>query len=846
MASRVLLSGVLALAAPAASVDFARQVEPIFRARCQVCHGPEVQQNGLRLDRRADALRGGYSGPVIVPGASAESKLIRLVSGADPKLIMPPVGPRLAAAEVAALRAWIDQGAVWPESGEAAEVRPKLSRHWSFQPVVRREPPAVRLKARVRNPIDAFVLARLDKEAIDPSPEADRITLFRRLSLDLVGLPPARAEMAEFLADTRPDAYERAVDRLLASPHYGEKWARHWLDLARYADSDGYESDLPRPHAWRYRQWVIEALNRDLPFDQFTIEQLAGDLLPNAAIEQKVAAGFHRNTLTNREGGVDTEQFRVEQVIDRTNTLGTVWLGLSVNCTQCHDHKYDPITQKEYYQLYAFFNTMQESDLDAPLPGEMGPYLAARPSWETRRRALLEEYPMAELQKEWEENLRYTAANPGQSAAWDRAWKFLGNGLSGFQGMILLEEALRTAKQREQLTDYLIQRFNEGFGKERAAAAKIDELRKKLKEVDATRPVVSQAQSVAEFGEPRRTRLLVRGDFRNPGMEVTPAVPAVLDALPKEPKPSRLTLARWVVDRNNPLTARVTVNRMWQELFGRGLVRTSEDFGAQGERPSHPELLDWLASEFMDRGWSMKQMHRLIVTSATYRQASRVRPELESRDPDNILIARQARLRLPAELVRDSALYAAGLLNTAIGGRSIRPPLPKGVAELGYAGGIRWEETKGPERYRRGLYIHFQRTVPYPALMNFDTPDAFLSCSRRQRTNTPLQALNLLNEPMFFEAAQGLALRVLKEAPAGFASRLGYAWELCVARRPEPREVGRMAALFEKQVDILRGEAKEAAALFPHPVDGVEPVEAAAWAAAARVLLNLDEFLHRE
>ncbi|MBI3697397.1 MAG: PSD1 domain-containing protein [Acidobacteria bacterium] len=836
--SGLFLLGLIAAAAdgpllpPAANIraDFARDIEPILKARCQVCHGPQQQMNGLRLDRGEDALRGGKSGPVILPGKSAESKLIQFVAGQK----MPPVGSKLTAAEVGILRAWIDQGAKWP----------KAEPHWAFQKIRRPELPAIRKQAWTQNPIDRFVLARLEAEGIEPSPEADRRTLLRRLSLDLIGLPPKPEETAEFLTDPRPDAYQHVVDRLLASPHYGEKWARHWLDLARYADSDGYESDLPRPHAWRYRQWVIEALNRDLPFDRFTIEQLAGDLLPNATIEQKVATGFNRNTLTNREGGVDTEQFRVEEVFDRTNTLGTVWLGLTVGCAQCHDHKYDPISQKEYYRLFAFFNPAHELDIDAPLPGEIGPYLARRPEYAAKRRALLEEYGIPELQAEWEHKLLEAAANPGQSAEWDKAWKYLGNNMVGGQAIVKLDPAQRTEKQRDQIADYFIARFGDAFGKERLAKEKIDELRKKLKELKP--PEVSMAQTLAEFGERRRTHVLHRGDFRDPGEEVTPGTPAVLASPPPGSPPSRLTLARWLVSPENPLTARVTVNRMWQEFFGRGLVRTSEDFGTQGERPSHPALLDWLASEFMDRGWSMKHMHRLIVTSATYRQSSRSRPEIDSRDPDNVLVARQSRLRLPAELIRDSALAVSGLLNPAIGGRSVRPPLPAGVAQLGYASGVKWEETQGPDRYRRGLYIHFQRTVPFPQLMNFDAPDAYLACSRRQRSNTPLQALDLLNDPVFFEASQALALRLLREVPGGFASRFGYGFELCLSRRPTARETERMAAYFEKQVDILRNDPKEAQALFPHALDGVDPAEAAAWAAAGRVLLNLDEFIHRE
>jgi hypothetical protein len=710
--------------------------------------------------------------------------------------------------------------------------------HWSFERIGKPEPPAVSNSAWTRNPIDAFVLARLEKEEIRPSPEADKATLLRRLSLDLTGLPPAARELTDFLADSSPGAYERAVERLLASPHFGEKWGRHWLDLARYADSDGYESDLPRPHAWRYRQWVIDALNRDMPFDQFTIEQMAGDLLPGATVEQRVATGFHRNTLTNREGGVDTEQFRVEQVFDRTNTLGSVWLGLSVGCAQCHDHKFDPISQKEYYQLFAFFNTAREEDIDAPLPGELGPLLKLDPEYETKRRAFLEEYGLDSLQRDWEQKMLHAAKNPGESDEWDTAWKFFGNNTVGGQPVLRLDPAKRTNSQRRMIEDFFVRT---GLGKMGLEKARLEEIRKKFRALQAEAPAISRAQVVAEAFEPPKSHILLGGDFLAKGIEVEAAVPQVLPDLP-EGKRDRLALARWLVSRDNPLTARVTVNRIWQELFGRGLVGSSDDFGTQGEKPSHPELLDWLAAEFMDNGWSAKSMIRLIVTSSTYRQTSNARPDIQ--DPGNLLLARQGRLRLPAELVRDSALAAGGLLNTAVGGRSIRPPQPKGVAELGYADGIKWEETKGIERYRRGLYIHFQRTVPYPQLAIFDAPGANLSCSRRERSNTPLQALNLLNDPVFFEAAQGLALRVLREAPPGFRDRLNHAYRLCYGRPASPREADRLAGYFEQQRAAM--PSGDALKLLPVPPEGIEPEAAAAWTLVARVLLNSDEFIHRE
>jgi hypothetical protein len=636
------------------------------------------------------------------------------------------------------------------------------------------------------------------------------------------------------------------VDRLFDSPHYGEKWARHWLDLARYADSDGYEKDRSRPWAWRYRQWVIEALNRDMPFDEFTIEQIAGDLLPNSTTDQRIATGFHRNTLTNREGGTDTEQFRDEQVIDRTNTLGTVWLGLTVGCAQCHDHKYDPISQKEYYQLFAFLNTAEEVNIDAPLPGELGPYLAARPAYEKKLGELMAQYKVPELQVDFEQKLRFAAANPGKHPDWDFAYNGFHIMVDNGARILAMDPARRTPRQQDTLTRYFIDEYHGLITNERWEEIKFKELQASLKHLDATLPPLTEAPVIAESAEPPRTYVHVRGDYRSKGIEVRLGTPAVLPPLPEGPEPPRLKFARWLVSRDNPLTARVAVNRMWQELFGRGIVRTSEDFGSQGEKPSHPELLDWLAVEFMDRGWSMKQTQRLIVTSATYRQSSNARPELSARDPDNALLARQSRLRLPGELIRDQALAAGGLLNPVIGGRSVRPPQPKGVSELSYRDSVKWPESQGPDRYRRGLYIHFQRTTPYPMLMNFDAPNSNLTCSRRQRSNTPLQALNLMNDPVFFEAAQSMAYRLVREAPGSFRDRLCLAFELALARQPSSRENERLARYFEEEIGRLQNDPKTVESLFPNRFADVQPVEAAAWVGVARVILNLDEFINRE
>lgn len=848
MSGKHLISFLLccpALLLAGAPVDFSRDIQPIFKARCETCHGAQQQMSGLRLDQKEDALRGGNSGPVIKPGHSADSKLIQLVTGANTKVVMPPAGPRLSAAEIGLLRAWIDEGANWPAGTSRAGREARMSTHWAFQKPKRPTLPAVRNRSWVRNAIDAFVLANLERQGITPSPEADRATLIRRVSLDLIGLPPTPKEIADFVNDQRPDAYERLVDRLLASAHYGERWARPWLDLARYADSDGYETDMTRPHAWRYRHWVIDALNRDMPFDEFTIQQIAGDLLPGG-VEQKIATGFHRNTLTNREGGVDREEFRDVQVVDRTSTLGTVWLGLTVGCAQCHDHKYDPISQKEFYQLFAFFNTAEEVDIDAPLPGELGPYLRAKPEYDKNRRELLEEFDVPYLQAQWEKLMLQTAANPGKGTKLDNALKILNADLEGGEKLLRIPPEKRTQKQADTIADYFVERYRDVIGKNRYKQLKFNVLHEQLKALAEKFPAPSQAQTIAESSEPPRTYIHVRGDFRQKGIEVQPATPAVLHPLPAGAKPNRLVLAHWLVSPENPLTARVTVNRIWQELFGRGLVRTSEDFGSQGEPPSHPDLLDWLATEFAGRRWSMKQMQRLIVTSATYRQSSKARPDLEAKDPDNVLLARQARLRLPAELIRDSALAVSGLLEESVGGKSIRPPQPAGIAELTYAEGQKWPESQGRERYRRGLYIHFQRTAPYPQLMNFDEPDSNVTCSRRSRSNTPRQALNLFNDPVFFEAAQALAFRILHDVPGGFRERLHSAFELCVARPPSPTESVRIKRQYEAEIATLKEDAKAVTALFPDQLDGVPQVEAAAWVEISRVLLNLDEFVNRE
>jgi hypothetical protein len=620
--------------------------------------------------------------------------------------------------------------------------------HWAFRSIVRPSLPVQTAQAGddtwVRNAIDRFIRARLEREKLLPSAEADRVTLIRRLFFDLIGLPPTPAEIDAFLRDARPGAYERLVERLLASPHYGERWGRHWLDMARYADSDGYNADGARP-IWKYRDWVIDAFNRNMPFDQFVIEQLAGDLLPGATVEQKIATGFHRNTLFNAEGGNDPEEFRVERVVDRVSTTGIAFLGLTVGCAECHRHKYDPISQRESYELYAFFNNADEAKLETPTALD-------------RLARAKHQAALADLQA----RLRAHDAAPR------------------FSGEKAASDALR-----QRLT------------------AKIAQLQKK-------QPTVTATLVLAERNaKPRATHVHLRGNFRAPGAAVTPNVPRILPALKAAKTPTRLDLARWLVARDNPLTARVTVNRIWQRYFGAGLVKTENDFGAQGTPPTHPELLDWLASEFMDRGWSIKAMHRLIVTSATYRQSSRQRPDLTAADPHNRLLARQARLRLEAESVRDVMLAASGLLAARIGGPSVFPYQPPGVMETRRSPRP-WVMSSGADRYRRGMYTHLWRTSPHPFLMAFDAPQSDSACTSRYRSNTPLQALMLLNDPMFMECARGLAARALAESCGTDERRIGYAFRLCLGREPSANERKILTEVVEQQRQEFRSD--EAAA----------------------------------
>ncbi len=728
------------------------------------------------------------------------------------------------------------------------------SQHWSFQPIRQVTVPSLAQVATIHNPIDAFILRRLTTEGLQPSARARRTTLIRRVYLDLIGLPPSPANVHEFLNDPRPDAYDRVVNRLLASPHYGERWARPWMDLCHYADTDGYLTDQLRPIAWRYRAWLVDTLNQDLPFDQFTIQQIAGDLLPNATTAQRMATGFLRQTLSNREGGADLEEFRVKQTVDRTEMVGTIWLGLTVGCARCHDHKFEEITQREFYQLYAYFNNADEINFDAPLKGEMEPYLAAKPDYDRKRRELIRpiEKELYDLLRQWELRLLEAYHNPAKDAHWDRQFEVLGLIWGGNLGegqlegveIVKLDPARRTQQQQDVLLDYFLS-HDGGIDSERFAMLKLGDLRDQLKKLANDMPKPSRAPSMQAAVNPRKTYIHVRGQFRSQGDTVEPNT---LDSLPKldsPTRPSRLTLAHWLTSAENPLTARVTVNRWWQELFGRGIVLTSEDFGKQGETPTHPALLDWLATKFIQLDWSRKSLHRLIATSATYQQSSRPRPELFAVDPDNRLLARQSSLRVPAETVRDLALTVSGQLSRNLGGPSVYPPQPARVTMEAF--GINdWKVSEGDDAYRRGLYTFIIRTAPFAQAAVFDAPNPGGSCTRRERSNTSLQALTLLNDEVFYSAAKALAVRLFQAHLKNDEDRIHRAFKICLSRSPTADELHRALQHLHKNRQLLANDSDAVKIILEREDADRESVELAAWTGLGSVLLNLHEFITRD
>ncbi len=768
-------------------VDYLRDVRPILADNCFQCHGPDggARQAGLRLDQRAAALVQLDSHQVAIqPGNADESELVRRIETPDSDDVMPPLETKrqLTAAQKLLLRTWIEQGAPYTE-------------HWAYQSPIRPDFPAVVDSAWVRNGIDPFVLSKLESADLHPEPQADLTTLIRRLSLDLTGLPPTVDEVDAFLNDSSPNAYERLVDRLLASPHFGEKLAQDWLDLARFGDSSGYQDDGDRPN-FPYRDYVIAAFNSNMPFDQFTIENLAGDLLPDATLMQKVASGFNRLHRHNEEGGSDPDEFQVVYSVDRTNTTATTWMGLTFGCAQCHDHKYDPFSQREYYQLYAFFNSLK---------GELVISKSASPP----------QIPV-----------------PGDSDQ---------------RQLDQLAGEIAELEQRKGNAGLEVQDID----------AQLTALREKR---DALEKSIPLALIWEEMEQPRPSRILTRGDYQLPGETVGRDVPAIFPPLDPAAPRDRLTLARWLVRGDHPLTARVAVNRMWQLCFGVGLVRTPEDFGVRGEPPTHPDLLDWLATEFVRKPldpteehspWDVKRLMRLIVTSATYRQSSAVSPGLRELDPDNRLLARGARFRLSAEEIRDGALAASGLLTRRIGGRSVYPYQPDHFYrdKEDDPGEWKWPLENGEELYRRSLYTFRRRTTPYPSYQTFDAPSRGECTVARSRTNTPLQSLVTMNDPAFVEAA-----RVLGERVAVYGSndeeRLSFAFRTVLSRMPTTRERAVLVELFQSERNRYVADPQAAATVISHGAaprqSTADPVDVAAWMAVATTLLNLDEAITRE
>jgi hypothetical protein len=783
--------------------DYVREIKPILVEHCYRCHGASQQKGGLRLDTAALAKKGGDTGAGFKVGSANDSLIVQAIKGTHSDIPrMPYKKPALSGEQIAMIERWIASGAHAPDN-EA----PESARHWAFVPPVRQTPPA-QPSRWPRNSIDNFILERLTQQKITPAPEASRPTLIRRLYLDMIGLPPTVAELEAFLRDRRPDAYERLVERLLDSPHYGERWGRTWLDVARYADSNGYSIDAPRS-IWKYRDWVIAALNRDLPYDRFVVEQLAGDLLPNPTIDQRIATGFHRNTQINQEGGIDPEQFRVESVLDRVNTTGTAFLGLTIGCAQCHDHKFDPITQREYYQLYAFLNQTVDDGHGKEAPGGMLELLDYRPSQDE----------LAKEREEAEQELdRYLNIKGNDVLQWEN--KLTPEARAKLKAAVTKALKVPAAERTVQQKRAIYAAFKSDDPEFKSRNAKLTKLEK------GSTPLTTLV--MMEQKQPRRSYLFTKGDFTRDGGEVAPGVPAVLNPLAvRGDSTNRLDLANWIVAPENPLTARVMVNRVWQQYFGRGLVETENDFGTQGSPPSHPELLDWLATEFMRQGWSLKKLHHLIVTSATYRQSSRARPELQITDPLNKLLARQSRLRLDAEVIRDLALSASGTFADKIGGPPVFPPQPDGVMTLGQVKRA-WSPSKGADRYRRGIYTHFWRATPYPALTVFDAPDAFSACTRRLRSNTPLQALTLLNDETSYDFAQHFSKRLMAEGGKSDSERIHLAFSVSLNRPPKASEKKRIERLLSE----LRAEHS-----MPEPE---------VWTTVARVMLNLDETITRE
>jgi len=828
------------------SLEFNRVIRPILSENCYKCHGPDdgARKSDLRFDVREQAFRPAKSGKLaIVPGAPERSEMISRVSSSDPEKRMPPqsTGKRLTAAQIAELRNWISLGAAYAP-------------HWAYVKPIRPELPDVRDKTWSKNGIDRLILSRLEREGLKPSAPADRFTLIRRVSLDLTGLPPTPEDVDAFVKNDDPKAYDQLVDRLLQGQAFGEHWARMWLDLARYADSAGYADDPPRT-IWAYRDYVIRSFNQNKPFDRFTIEQIAGDLLADPTDEQRIATAFHRNTMTNNEGGTDDEEFRNAAIVDRVNTTMAVWMGTSMACAQCHHHKYDPFSQEEYFRLFAILNNTADADRTDEAP-------VKRLYTSDQKKQLAR----AEAQS-WELEQLFARATPESLAEqsrwesefpWQLTWQHALGRIS--RPLTPAEESAEYAYPPAQILELLGAPASERNEAQGASITKwyrshlAPELKQEQaryaqlqREIEEIKPDTVPVMKEVEEGR-RVTHVELRGNFLALGEEVTEGVPAIFERLPADAGPPRLALARWLVDDNNPLTARVTVNRFWEQIFGVGIVRTSEDFGSQGELPTHPELLDWLATEFVGSGWDVKALLKQMVTSAAYCQSSRITPELQERDPDNLLLARGPRFRMPAEEVRDQALLVSGLLSHKMYGPPVRPPQPSLGLTAAFGGSLDWKTSEGEDRYRRALYVEWRRTNPYPSLATFDAPNREVCALRRPRSNTPLQALVTLNDPVYIEAAQALGRR-MAQATGDTAAKATYGFRVCVARPPRERELRRLVEFYDKANEEYGQEPEKARQLATDPLGpppaGFNNTELAAWTAVGNVLLNLDETLMR-
>ena len=785
----------------AEKLDFSYQVRPILSKYCFACHGPDKAKGKLRLDIHEGIKKSTKA------GNPSESELIQRLLTDDEDDVMPPheTGKKLKESELAILKQWIKEGASFGE-------------HWSFQPIIKPTVPEVISKKKGLTDLDKFVVAKLEKKNLSPAPEAEKRNLIRRLSLDIRGIIPSIAEVENFLADNSANSYEKVIDQFLKSNLYGEKWASKWLDLARYADTKGYEKDKHR-EIWRYRDWVIKAINDDMPYDEFTLKQLAGDMLPNASQEDILATAFHRNTMTNEEGGTDDEEFRTEAVKDRIDTTGMVWMGLSLACAKCHTHKYDPVTIEEYYSLYAFMNQTEDNDREHPMT----------------------HMPTAEQKIKFNEvNAKLQELNKQKNAVFARA--DIQKSYKEWEAKQKAEEEKNKGKKKRR-------------GKKKSYFDVHPELIPIAKKIYATEKVLNSYRGsltpiMKELPKNKFRPNYVhdRGFFLNKGKKVKPGTPTFLHPMKKEWPMNRVGLAKWLVSKESPLTARVAVNRIWAQIFGRGIVETEEDFGNQGTMPSNPDLIDYLALNYMENGWSRKKLIKTILMSATYKQSSKVSAQMARDDKFNIWLARGPRFRMTAEMIRDSSLQAAGLLSKKMYGPSVMPYQPPGLWKSTY-NTKKWVTSKGEDKYRRGLYTYMKRTSPYPTLTAFDAPSREICTARRIRSNTPLQSLVTLNDPAFVEAAQSFARNVI-QAKKSFEERINLAYRTALSRNAQSTEINALKTLFEERLTHYKNNVSEARLMAENPLGKLAPdkdvSEHAAWATVCNVILNLDEFLTKE